>query len=1782
MTNYRENTKASAQSFIDITSSQIAFVSPNKTVNKVENSSFESPTYNSRNGYLEQYNWTFNWNGSPLPHPVTFHHAYSGSFAWKVRMTDKNQKIAYGLTNAIQPAKNYEYHDVLSFYCYCVEDATAANYLRSEYGRTIISHEHVFQLEVYGINNNSASFGEGVLLGVYDFSLNSLPKNSPGDIDIGVSGSKNPHFYPWHRVVYKVPNSTKKYTHFYFIIHKKDSNPLINASSYEYDTYFVIDAVQLEEQPNTKYATMYFDGSYEAFNQRKYPLDFQWSGEPYKSTSLRSGETRINGELIDANDYCNFYVKDISGLSTPNVETQLYTKTLSDGQFFVDQIIKSQSITISGRIIGSNQAVFMDSFTKFNELIGKKPFAEPEPVRLFLNLKFTNGVKLLPVYLDVVYKSGLEQDTANLFQSDVTIEFDVISTHIQYANDSATNMFNDSPLFDQFNTMNVEIFRDVGGLIYYNKSQEKWEIPGNIGFFNLQENTHQGLPFGGGVQQYYESKSSLSVGNVFVIKEDKNGVIWFGGDFDVVEFDAYYVDENNESVSVRLQTRVNNIVGIRRATMSGTAYVLPEINNTTVSSIENGPNLTQVIYVSDWQIIVLLDAPQRFSNTTERDFSVFVNEIESKSPLIGIPNGAVRAIEFTPKGDMYIGGNFDFTYGGRRFFNIARFSPYGSDSQNVDLYIPHTAYNWIAANFNNTNLQSRLGRGRFRVNWINCAIPYCKYGVYFDVGRMGDGVSVDQQAVLTMTYDAINECIYVGGTFVKAASIYYPYIDINVYRIAKLNINNYVITGLRQDNLDSGVDVDISTANYQSAVYKILVDYTPSGVRVFACGKFVKYGKSTALQQSYGIAIIQNNTAMPTQFVYLDTNGGGFSDEAGTVPAVFYDAVQTSDGRIFVGGDFRSLNVNIKPYIKIRGIAEYRFNGFVDITRGMEANNYPDSYDVLPAARSLTVDSQDNIYFTGNFTNIRNRNIFDGMAKWDGEDFVGMGLYFLPKLPKTIQKIYVDSADNIFVFTGPNSQKTTILRTLYTDVFEYSIPTNLETIWTGQSYKTLNSVFDLNYFPIEFYYSTVVSGATVTNGGIVNAVCVVGDRDPSMKGYATEQTVFIAGRFDYIKIADTEFKVNNIVALRYDANQNPFPYKVLAISNGITPYYDAGSQGEDAAFVGVNLANGTSVTNSQIYSIDVRTQRFGAYVVPTHVYVGGRFDFIARGYVGSSDSITKTRFKNFFEIQLQRNQNNSDLIFNVPENFEQSISVPYINYANFRACGRAGVLSVNDAVYVVKTAQLGTSVTDINVVFFAGDFTEVANGNTVVNARRIAAYSVSNTYLPQRNQYYTIGFEQGAAIDGADTGSAYNANIYIKALEYTPWHTSGSGGGNHDTTLIVGGRFDSLEAQGVSASATTSRMVRVGIGTNIAILPTPRTCPTSGTFNAQYINDSAFDGGTNVYVVGDINSMTSPTQQNIARLTGSLASNTVTVNRVASTNWGSIYQSSTGLPYPPTFVTRQELSGALVFTGGNGNTLFKDKVAVKLNGRNWISAANYAYAAPNVSQVQVELYDTSWGTSFLVEPLPRRYVQTQNSMTVGRAIPIQQTSFVSDYTISIPYQDYNNTLFDAVPMQTFNCFNTGTATVYPTITLYTPFKPNTQIAPFLHVITNVTTKQSLYLNVLMQANELIRIRTEKERISVISNIRGDITNVILNAKGVLQSNITDTQVFRLVPGKNIIRYGPMMPMQRYFETNFQLSNLVYNLNRNAVVAPIVVSFSWPISFNSIYDAIPTEVNPLLL
>jgi hypothetical protein len=1775
MTNYRENTKPDSSTFINIAETQLRIVIPNETTNRIENSSFESPIYNSNLGYLEQYNWHYNVGASVQPYPVTFHHAYSGSFAWKAKVTSSAAVISYGKTRAIQPTKVNEYHDVLSFYCYCVEDAVTHNY-----DTTVASHEHTFSLKIYGVNRQNviADNANTFLVSTYDFTLTSLPKNNIGDLSNGVSGSKTPHFYPWTRVVFRIPpEGLRNFGYFFFTINKKESNPE-SGTTFLYDTYFVIDAVQLEKQPTSKSATLYFDGSYESFNTRKYPYDFQWAGEPYRSMSIRSANTRVSGEDVDVNDYCNFYLQDIQGVETPNQETSLFGRSLKDGQIFVDQSIQNQPIVLKGRIVASSEATFMESFNRFQELVGKRPFAAPEPVRLIFTLKFTNGTKLLPVYVDVAYQSGLEMETANEFQSDVEITFDVISTHLQYQNDSAVNVFNDSPTFDQFNTMEVDILRDVGGLLYYNKDEEKWTTPGGIGVFRLTDVSYtSNLPYNGvGINQKYDTKSHYRVGDVHVIKEDSEGIIWFGGRFDIVEFDAYYIDGNSERQDVRLQTRVNNVFGIRNRAMSGLAYVLPSIAGANISSRENGPSLIEVEFVSEWQIVTLLDAPTRYSLSQEQNPDAF----------IGIPGNSsiVYAIEFTPNNDMYVGGRFDFTFGGRRFVNIARFRPHGSDAQNVSLYKPETLYDWISRNLNTTTLESRQGRGLYRTNWVNSAIPYAKYGIFEDIGVIGAGVGDTVSRVNDIAYDAFNECLYIGGTFVVVSNQRTPYNFFDARRIVKFSIfhNNFVPIN---DGVNSaGIQPNSTSADANVFVKKILVQYTPSGSRIFACGKFTTVGRNSSPLNSYGIAIITCTVNNSNVFTYRDTGGGGFKAGTPNDSAIFYDAIITKDEKVYVAGDFNRLNRNTTPYVRITGIAEYRYNNFVDVTRGMEADYYEDTYEEFPAVRSLASNSIGEVYIVGNFTNIKNRQFIDSIAKWNGEEFVGAGIYFLPQLSKILQKVFVDQADNVFVFTGPNSEKTTIVRTLFTDTLTFIPPANIDIVWQNFPYSVLQSVFKANSLHMEFYSYKVVGNKKTRIAGQVNATCTVGPRTNSLRGFANFETVFIGGKFDYIKIGDTEFRVNNLVALRFDENQNPFPFKVLVFANGRSPYYDNGSQGEDLPYFGINLTDRLGVTDSQIFSIDVVTEN----AVPRRLYIGGRFDTIGRGYEADGDTVKKTRFKNFIAIDLELNALGSDLQFNVPENYEQNISVPYMNYTNYRAPGLAGTSGVNDAVFVVRATSggflNGVTRTDPGLVFLGGSFTELYNGSSSIPARRIGVFTRNNSYLANRNQFYKIDFTQDSTPKGAQVGTTYSDSVYVKTLEYTPWRTVVTN--TFDTTLIVGGRWRNnvspFEAgAGTSVSTGTgSGLLKLGIVN--AAKNQPQVEYNMDSLNIEYVQDSTFDDGLNVFMVGDFEKTFSGTRQYfIIQVTGSTSSDNVTFGVVASSNWPNIYESRTGLPFVPEFIQRQVLTGALCMTGivgvNEATNLFIDKTALKYNTDSVMYAANYSYGSVNVPQVSIE---TS-GTVTSIESPPRRLLQAP-SLSVGRAIDIRRSNIGLNYTISIPYEDYNNTLFDAAIMQTFNAYNNGTASVYPTISLYTPFKPNSQIVPFIQVITNVTTQQSIYLNLWMQANELVRIRTEKNRISVISSIRGDITNVIFNVRNSSLSSLDGPQMLRLIPGKNVIRYGPSFPMQRYFSTGFTLSRVDYNLNRNVVVAPIVVSLSWPISFNSIYDALYTEVNPLIL
>jgi len=1801
MTNYRINPQVNVNGFINLTQEQVHVVVPNQTINKIENPSFEMPEYRN-DGILKQFNWRFNdADDSSVPYPVTYHHAYSGSFAWKVRLRNSYDYISYGFEKGIIPSNQSNKHDILSFYCYCVDDVYTEDFKHDPpvpYPDTIPSHQHTFVLTIYGMNTQSKFDDNNVseVIFTHEFTLNSLPKNRIGDFDLGISGTSIPHFIPWERIVYHIPENVNSYNYFSFTIHKKETNP-----ENSYNTYFIIDAVQCEEQDVSESATMYFDGSYEGFNIVKYPLDFQWSGNPYQSQSYRSGNTRVNGKIIGINDYCNFYITSVSGLETPPTETNVFTYTLRDGQRFIDQIIRNKQLTISGRIIANTENLFMQSFAKFQQIIGKNPFSDPEPIRLVFTFSFTNGTTLLPVYLDVIYASGLEMSTANIFQSDVEIVFDIVSSHLQFQNDSATSMMNESPTFDQFNTMDVNILRDIGGFVYYNKSEEKWDIPDNIGFYKYTDVSYtSALPFeGSGISQSYDVKTYYSVGDVHVVKEDRNGIIWIGGRFDVLQIDGYYVTtESPETrVPVTLQIKASNIVGIRKRLMNGTAYVLNSLDG--IDNIENGPNLTEVEYFTDWQIITILDAGQRYSQSNEL----------SPNAFIGIPGSSsiVYAIEFAPDGTMYIGGKFYFQYGGRIFSNFAAFSPYNDEAQNVSLYEPESTYAYIATNLGyvdnqySQSLYNTQALGIYRSNWVNSAIPYCKYGVFTDVGIVGTNTGDSISVVYDIVYDYLNECLYLAGTFV---SVYFKnalHTSISVRRLVKYDIatQKYYQMGDNTGGVIGGIAP--TTVSLSASIYarKIAIQYVGSGIQLYVIGQFTSVGTTADNFTSRGIAIIESSNEAPNDFSYLQTGGGGYIEPSSSASAVFYDIIITNDDRIFVGGDFNRLFVGSKLPMKATGIAEYRNSQFVDITRAIDANFYPDNYDEFPSVRSLANDSNNNLYFAGNFTNAYDTSIVDSIGKWDGEDFVGLGINFLPFGTKTLQKIFIDSGDNIFAFTGPNETKTTIVRHLYSDVYTFTPSPNVINIWQNTPNSQYKTILKQNHIDIEFYSLKEVSGKTVYVAGEINAsVRCSSQIDTNLQYYTDYDTTFIAGKFDYIKIGDISFRVNNLVALRYDESQKPFPFKVLAFSNGITPYYDSGPQGEDLPFIGVELAERNNVVNPTIFSIDVITEYNPVTLLsyPKHLYIGGRFDFFAQGYEEDGETIRKIRCKNFIDIELETLDD--DIVFNVPSNYEQDISVPYINYGNYRTPGPAGEYNVNDAVYVVKATWNGflTGLTryDPGLVFLGGDFIRVTNTSTqrpqrALQARRLAVYSRNTAYssfVTIPNSYYKIDLTQdttASAIMGVATGTAQSSNVFVKELKYTPWRSND----NHQSVLVVGGSWTASGGNpfrvGASSflNSTIVPLAKIGIYHSSFISPSVYTLPSLlGSF--RYVLDGVYDSGNYMQIIG---SFVAPTlnQRNIATITGSSNSASVSITGLFNGNWESIYESALGIPYVPSFIQRNDSTGSLTVTGGTGSipNLFVDKTIIRYNPTDTLYSANYSYGNVNLPQIT---YDVNVGTSFIIEQPPRKLMQAPSS-SVGKAFNLQLTDTNTDldYSMSIPYQDYTNTLYDAIIMQEFVCNNNGTAIVYPTISIYNPFKLSRQNC-FLQVITNVTSRQSLYLNAVLQPNEIVRVRTERERISVISNIRGDITNIIFNSRNVAHSDFGSSDIFHLVPGKNIIRCGPVFPLSRYYyDTLSNLnSELIYDYNENVVVPNVIVSMSWNISFNSIHDAMNSTINPILL
>ena len=101
-------------------------------------------------------------------------------------------------------------------------------------------------------------------------------------------------------------------------------------------------------------------------------------------------------------------------------------------------------------------------------------------------------------------------------------------------------------------------------------------------------------------------------------------------------------------------------------------------------------------------------------------------------------------------------------------------------------------------------------------------------------------------------------------------------------------------------------------------------------------------------------------------------------------------------------------------------------------------------------------------------------------------------------------------------------------------------------------YATIASICKTNNLDVEFLNITVdtTTGILSYSYGIVNTTrrlsSTVDLDDPY---HADEETTFIGGKFTHLRVGDSYFRCNNLVALRYDENQHPFPYKILVFSN---------------------------------------------------------------------------------------------------------------------------------------------------------------------------------------------------------------------------------------------------------------------------------------------------------------------------------------------------------------------------------------------------------------------------------------------------------------------------------------------------------------------------------------------------------------------------------------------------------------------------------------------------------
>jgi hypothetical protein len=277
-----------------------------------------------------------------------------------------------------------------------------------------------------------------------------------------------------------------------------------------------IDACQFEKLQTTNvtgstdglHATTYFDGNSLGLLANTSPIpEYSWKGRPHRSVSVRSKQTLHGGRIINLQDQCSLEIISINeaGINQPTNHDNVFNT--ADGAQLVDIVNSKRTITMIGRVSGTDKNDFAQKITNLSAYFSRDVSSLRTPRRFIFQHKDNRDNLGVEITFFAAFESGLNVTLSDVYVANIEISLTMYDPYF-YGHDESIDLSLQAYKFN-ITSPNRSFF------MYYSPNISEMVDPST---FNP-------------TTQILGVNRNISFSNINVIEIDNNGIIWIGGSF---------------------------------------------------------------------------------------------------------------------------------------------------------------------------------------------------------------------------------------------------------------------------------------------------------------------------------------------------------------------------------------------------------------------------------------------------------------------------------------------------------------------------------------------------------------------------------------------------------------------------------------------------------------------------------------------------------------------------------------------------------------------------------------------------------------------------------------------------------------------------------------------------------------------------------------------------------------------------------------------------------------------------------------------------------------------------------------------------------------------------------------------------------------------------------------------------------------------------------------------------------------------------------------------------